>query len=353
MSTVLRKLRDLPALRLEFAERKGFVNDLQSELPTAVPAHAIWHRQMTLTVSVVICIFTERRWDDIIAAVDSIQNQCRQPAELIIVVDHNDELFQRARNFFGDVMVVASRGARGLSGARNTGVQLASGDVVVFLDDDARARQEWLERLLAPYADQAVQGVGGLVVADWPTDRPGWFPPEFDWVVGCSYAGMPTAREQVRNPIGAAMSVRKSAFTRTGGFTEGVGRVSADTSGCDETEFFIRLRRVLPAAKIMYEPMAVVEHRVTTERVSFAYFRRRCYAEGTSTALVAHLVGTQVALAAERRYVRHTLPRAIAGNLRSVDRWPRAGALVLGFIITSTGYLVRRSNFVVSAVMAG
>ncbi|WP_322761755.1 glycosyltransferase family 2 protein [Frankia sp. Cr2] len=326
------------------------MTNLRLEFPA--PARVTPQRRLPPTASVVICVFTERRWNDILAALTSVRSQHRRPEEIIVVVDHNDALLQRSRDFFTNVTVLANRGARGLSGARNTGVHVASGDVVVFLDDDARAHPQWLERLLIPYADPAVQGVGGLVVADWPTDRPGWFPPEFDWVVGCSYVGLPTSRHPIRNPIGAAMSVRRSAFAQAGGFTDGVGRVGDNTSGCDETEFFIRLRRKLPDASVVYEPRAIVDHRVTPERTSFAYFRRRCYAEGSSTALVARMVGSREALSTERRYVRRTLPRAVAGNLRKPGQWPRAGALMFGLVVTAAGYVRRRSIFSILDITA-
>jgi len=35
---------------------------------------------------------------------------------------------------------------------------------------------------------------------------PIWFPEELDWIVGCSYEGLPKRRTYVRNPIGCNMS---------------------------------------------------------------------------------------------------------------------------------------------------
>jgi GT2 family glycosyltransferase len=44
------------------------------------------------------------------------------------------------------------------------GIEAATGDIVAFIDDDATAYPDWLERLLAPYADPRVVGVGGRCV---------------------------------------------------------------------------------------------------------------------------------------------------------------------------------------------
>ncbi|WP_256787869.1 glycosyltransferase family 2 protein [Frankia sp. AvcI1] len=291
------------------------------------------------SASVVVCCYTEARWDDLRGAVDSARAQLAAGDELVLVVDNNDTLLRRASAAMPEVTVVASTGPRGLSGARNTGVAVTTGEVVVFLDDDARAEPGWLDRMLAPYADPQVMGVGGAALAAWPTDRPGWFPPEFDWVVGCSYTGLPTSRAPVRNPIGASMSFRRSAFEAVGDFTEGIGRTGTDPMGCEETEFGIRLRQSNPDAVVLYEPGSVVAHRVTSDRATFTYFRRRCYAEGLSKARVAGLVGQESALEAERTYVSRTLPRAVWRDLTGGGHRARAAAVVFGVAATSFGYV--------------
>ncbi len=290
--------------------------------------------------SVVICAYTLERWDDLAAAIASVRHQKTAASEIILVVDHNDTLLARARATFDGVAVLASTGARGLSGARNTGVDAARGDVVVFLDDDAHGEPDWLEHLLAPYAEPTVQGVGGAAVPMWPAPgRPAWFPPEFDWVVGCSYEGLPTSIHPVRNPIGAAMSFRRTVFDRIGGFTSGIGRIGSTPLGCEETEFGIRLRQADPGATILYEPRAVVHHRVTTKRASFTYFRQRCYAEGRSKAIIAEQVGQTAALATERTYMSRTLPRAIWRDVHTPGRRRSAVTIVSGVAITAVGYL--------------
>lgn len=288
--------------------------------------------------SVVVCAYTERRWDDLRAAIESVRAQLTADDEIILVIDHNESLLRRAKTEFPGAAVIANSQVQGLSGARNTGIAIAAGEIVVFLDDDARAEPGWLDRLLAPYDDPAVMGVGGAALPDWPVARPDWFPPEFDWVVGCSYIGLPTGLSPVRNPIGASMSFRRSAFDAVGLFTHGIGRVDVKPMGCEETEFGIRLRRANPTAVVLYDPDAIVRHRVTAERTTFAYFRSRCYAEGRSKALVAEQVGQESALEAERSYVRRVLPTALWRNLAAPGGRRRAGAIMAGFALTTVGY---------------
>ena len=120
------------------------------------------------SVSVVVCAYTEERWGDIVRAVASVAAQHRPPDELLLVVDHNEALAVRAARELTGVTVVRNAHARGLSGARNTGVELAAGEVIAFLDDDAAARPDWLERLLGPYRDPSVAAVGGAAFPLWP-----------------------------------------------------------------------------------------------------------------------------------------------------------------------------------------
>ena len=175
----------------------------------AVPAHP-------LEVSVIICAYADARWDALRAAIQSLRDQTVRPSELIVVIDHNPPLFERARRAFEGARVAENQQARGLSGARNTGVALARGEVLAFLDDDACAAADWLERLLSGYSDASVIGVGGAIQPQWAAARPAWFPAEFDWVVGCTYRGMPVAQAPVRNLIGANMSLRSLRICRGG-----------------------------------------------------------------------------------------------------------------------------------------
>src|SRR5512133_1387651 len=116
-----------------------------------------------MEISVVICAFSERRWQDLAAALDSVRRQTRPAREIIVVIDHNEKLRADALSAWPDVSVLPNKHARGLSGARNTGASAARGDVVAFLDDDAQADERWLERLAAAYEDARVVAAGGTI----------------------------------------------------------------------------------------------------------------------------------------------------------------------------------------------
>ncbi len=297
-------------------------------------------------LSVVICAYTLERWDQIVAAVESVHAQRPPVRELILVADHNDELARRAGAELSNVRVVENTEARGLSGARNSGVRVCVGRVIAFLDDDATAEPGWGAALCAAYADAGVIGVGGRSEPLWVAGRPGWFPEEFDWVVGCSYRGLPGNRAPVRNMIGSNMSFRSEVFATVGAFDPSVGRVGANPVGCEETELCIRATRHWPGSRILYEPAARVCHTVPAERGRWSYFRSRCLAEGRSKAQVTRLAGAQAGLASERRYTMRVLPLGIAARLgralreRRLEPVRAAAAICAGLALTTTGYLL-------------
>lgn len=297
-----------------------------------------------LDVSVVICAYSDERVGYLSAAIESALSQTVPAAQIIVVIDHNPRLFQHLRAHFQDVMLIENRGDRGLSSARNTGIARARGSVIAFLDDDAVAAHDWLQQLLTGYADPHVCGVGGLVEPAWLAPRPRWLPREFDWVVGCSYRGIPESRSPVRNLIGANMSFRREVFETIGGFRSNIGRRGTRPFGCEETEFCVRAHQRRPSEIVLYEPRARVQHVVPPSRTRWRYFVARCYAEGVSKAQVAHYVGARDALSSERVYAFRTLPRGIGRDLACILHGDatglvRAGVIVAGLALTSAGYV--------------
>jgi FkbM family methyltransferase len=299
------------------------------------------------SASVVICAYTHHRWALLSKTIESVQSQGDTPPEILLVVDHNPGLAARAREAFAGTRVVANEEARGLSGARNTGVRHSTGDVLAFLDDDATANPGWLETLLAAFETPAVMGAGGSACAVWEEARPEWLPDEFLWVVGASYRGLPVHTAPVRNPIGANMAFRREAFARAGGFTDGIGRIGKTPLGCEETEFSIRLRQTVPGALILYMPDARVDHHVPADRATRGYFLSRCWAEGVSKALVAARVGDEDGLASERAYVTGTLTAGLLNGLRAAlagdtAALGRCAAIMVGLMVTTAGFIKGR-----------
>jgi len=305
----------------------------------------------TLPVTVVICAYSERRWDQTRNAVASVLAQSPGPKQLVLVIDHNSGLAARARGELSGIAVtiLENESVPGLSGARNTGLAAAKEPITAFLDDDAEARPGWLASLVEPYSQPEVVATGGGVYPCWPEARPWWLPPTFDWVVGCSYLGLPEIPAAIRNPIGANMSVRTEPALKAGAFDVVVGRVGSRPRGCEETEMAIRLTAGVPGSVVWYAPAAAVDHHVAKERLSVRYFLSRCWHEGMSKADVVRLAGTSAGLQSERRHTIAVIPRALlrdvlalaTGDLAAVGR---IGATVAGVASAVTGYVAGRAR---------
>ena len=312
-----------------------------------------------LSVSVVIPAYTLERWELIQKAVESVRAQTAPVEAVVLCVDHNAELLERARVQWPPsdrdppVRVITNEYDEHLSGrethrrahgtarrfgagsARNTAVASLSSDIVAFLDDDAWAEPHWIEELLATYTDPSIVAVGGAPLPDFETARPTWFPLNFDWVFGCAYRGMPTEPAPLRRLIGANLSVRLDAFRAVGEFQ------SVDF---DDLDLCSRLIAHYGSTSVYYTPRAVVHHYVPAERVTWRYFRRRCFFVNREKVEAFHNMGSAASLAAEREFVLNTLAQqCVADFKRGLAGEPGAfrsiAAMFIGIVMAGLGHL--------------
>jgi len=296
-------------------------------------------------VSVVVCAYSRERLDQLKETIESLRQQTYANREIILVIDNNPSLQEEMNGLVGDAIRVSSNtGAQGLADARNSGIELAGGEIIAFIDDDAAAEPAWLAGLVECYRDPDVVGCGGRIVPVWDGGpEPAWLPNEFRWVIGCTYRGMPE-RGAVRNVIGCNMSFRSSVFEAVGRFTSGIGRFRNQPLRGEETEICIRALKHWPDKKIVYTPEAVVHHHVSPARQTVRYFARRCYFEGISKVIVRRLWGA-AGTSAEFDYLSRTIPEAILRELRNVVRLrdlpaslSRLAAITLGVGAVGAGF---------------
>lgn len=301
-----------------------------------------------VSVSAVVCAYTDARRELLDNSIEAILAQLGAEDQLVVVIDFNDKLLDRISAQYGSrAKVVPNTNERGICGARNSGIEASNGEVVAFVDDDAQVQPGWLERLRENYRNPAVTGVGGNAQPVWPVERPPWFPTEFDWVVGCSHRGLPVDPTPVRNLLGCNMSFRRTALDNVGGFNSTVGQVGTSLDRCDETELCIRLNQKSPANLLLLDPGVKVRHWVSAERTRPAYFLRRCFWEGLSKQRLSTMVGSSDALSTERKYTFTVLPMSFGRGLLESVRSPgnrlaylgQSAALVVGLAATTFGYL--------------
>jgi len=114
-----------------------------------------------MRVSVVICGYTMDRLGVFTAAIDSVLAQTHHPLEVVIVIEGNPTLYDEIVRLYGDdptVRIDLNDENRGISYSRTRGAELATGEVVASIDDDAVAEPIWIAEHVRMYQTQYVIG---------------------------------------------------------------------------------------------------------------------------------------------------------------------------------------------------
>jgi len=299
-----------------------------------------------LRADVVICTYTLARWELFARAVESVLAQTVAPQQLIIVVDHSDEVLARCRQELGaaradspvEIVIVANQFAGRLGSARNTALLHTRAEIIAFLDDDAEAAPDWLERLRDVYVTHpGAVAVGGAPRPNYGAPRPSWFPPEFDWVFGCDYGSLPDRLAPVRRLIGANMSVRRDDILAVGGF-------HADDH--DDLDLSHRIAHEHGPTSVLYEPRAVVHHYVHPQRLTWSYFWRRCFFVNRNKVGAFADMGEAGNIRAELRFGVSVLlglqPALLAALRGRPERLVRTLVAAVGLALAGCGYVVGR-----------
>jgi glycosyltransferase involved in cell wall biosynthesis len=215
--------------------------------------------------------------------------------EIIVIVDGNSDYYRTlSRQLLdmiksGFVKLYLNEKNMGLAKSRNRGVKLASGDVVAFIDDDAIADRRWVEELVRMYKKGAI-AAGGKLAPLWVTKKPVWFPEEFYWMIGATHLGFPEDITEVRNTFGSNISFKKKIFIEIGGFKPEFGIKGKAMLQAEETELCERLKKKFGKG-VMYNPNAVVYHKIFKRRVKLSFLTRRAFWQGYSKAVMENVVG--------------------------------------------------------------
>lgn len=152
-------------------------------------------------------------------ALRSIAEQKVVPAEVIVVDDAGRGYVNATRQVaencgLNSVLVVTNSHAKGVSGARNTGADFSTGDLLAFLDDDDEWLPCYLSAALASFDSRGLDMVCTDLVYQFDdgSERPGKNAP--DCLVPELFL--------TRNPglIGSNFIIRRSLYRQVGGFDE-------------------------------------------------------------------------------------------------------------------------------------
>lgn len=253
---------------------------------------------VSMRVSVVLCTHTLDRYHDLREAATSVRTQTYDDVELVLVSDGNEAVTRQFERDFSDaenVVITALEQNSGLLEARNHGAEVASGDVVAFIDDDAIADEEWIAQLVEAYEQQDAIAAGGRMVPEWVAGKPEFLPEEFYWLIGVTHRGFgpdgdPLSAGEVRNTFGSNLSFRRDIFRDLGGFDSNIGGRQGDANlQGGETELCVRARREFGKG-VWYNPQAEVAHKVFEYRTDPKWLLDRAFWQGYSKRAMSVLV---------------------------------------------------------------
>lgn len=175
-------------------------------------------------ISVVVCSFNGAA--TIRDTLEGLKNLDYPDFEVIVVNDGSTDDTPRIVADYGVTLI--STPNHGLSSARNTGYEAASGEIVAYIDDDAYPDPDWLRYLALAYMESDCAGVGG----------PNLAPPGDGEIADCvaNAPGGPVhvlLTDTVAEHIpGCNMSFRKKALEQIGGFDPRYRAAGDDVDAC-------------------------------------------------------------------------------------------------------------------------
>lgn len=251
-----------------------------------------------MKASIILCTHRSERYEDFVEAIDSLNAQSceNEKLEIVVVVDGNRELYNRilksgieeADKVKSKVKVILNEKNLGLSESRNKGVREAKGNVIAFFDDDAVADEDWLKELERMYREYDAIAAGGRLLPKWTSKKPKFLPEEYYWLIGATHKGFPEEVTEVRNTFGSNISFKADMLRELEGFRSEMGVKGKGLLQGEETELCERMREKFGRG-VVYNPDAIVYHKVFPERLRLRFLLRRAFWQGYSKRVMKEL----------------------------------------------------------------
>jgi len=238
-----------------------------------------------MLISIIICTYQTKRYPDFIEAIVSLRNQIYNNIEIITVVDGNKKLYDNVKKYQIinkiKMKVILNTKNLGLSESRNVGIKYAKGDIIAFFDDDAVADENWIMELVRMYEEYDAIAAGGKLVPLWIGGKMDFLPEEYYWLIGATHRGFADGITEVRNTFGSNISFKTEVLDVLGGFRGELGVKGSGALQGEETEMCERMKQRFGKG-VMYNPDAIVHHKIFSGRMKIKFLLRRAFWQGYS-----------------------------------------------------------------------
>ena len=240
-------------------------------------------------ISIIICTYNRARY--VYNVLKSLaENDFPRDGYEILLVNNNstDTTAEECERFRKDYPGVCFRylleTQQGLSYARNCGIRNAAGDLIIYVDDDAKACRDFL-RTYAEFFSRMpeAEGAGGPVVPEYEDcEEPVWMSRYTQQLVtgSLNLGEKECIFQRGKYPIGCNSAFRKAVFDRVGLFDVNLGRKGNNLIGSEEKDLFDKMSS--QGMKFYYLPGAVLYHQICARKLTDAYFNELTYGIGVS-----------------------------------------------------------------------
>jgi len=279
-------------------------------------------------------------------AIESLVTQTYKDLELIVVVDGDEALYDRImKDGVPADKVISNETNMGLSESRNRGVDVASGEVIVFFDDDAVADRDWIKELVRMYDECAAIAAGGKIVPLWIGGKMNFLPEEYYWLIGATHRGFAEGITEVRNTFGSNISFRAEVLDALGGFRGEMGVRGGGALQGEETEMCARMKKKFGKG-VMYNPDAIVHHKIVSARTKVTFLMRRAFWQGYSKRMIAEM---GYSMDVEGDFLRDLVRVGVFERVKEILRFKIVPAVQIFFLGLFTvtvflGYMYRYVN---------
>jgi GT2 family glycosyltransferase len=168
---------------------------------------------------------------------------------------------------------------RGISHARNKGINEANGEIIAFTDDDVIVEKNWIKNIVTAFDQhEDVACVGGKILPLWETQRPQWLNSKLYCYLALLDLGNAVVYVEKPFIFGANFAVKSEIFNKYGVFDANLGRCQNKLYSGEETEYLHRLKN--GGEKLLYDPSIIVYHHVPAHRMSKRYLRKWRFDQG-------------------------------------------------------------------------
>lgn len=232
-------------------------------------------------VTILIC--TYNRAELLKIALESFVKQTVEKTFFeIIVVDNNSNDFtkQVCTNFSKKLpqLKYVLEENQGLSYARNRGYLEAKSEYVAYLDDDAKASENWVETLLQIISDVKPDTFGGPIYPFYLSRKPDWFKDEYQTFNLYNYTGW---MKKEHSLSGSNMIFRRDILQEFNGFSVNLGMKGNQQAYGEESDLIERLKEA--GKKIYYDQKLTVFHLVPEHKLNPIFFLSFYYNTGKAT----------------------------------------------------------------------